>query len=100
MIKHIVMWTLKPQANGSNSSTNAEIIKRQLESLNGMIDGLVKLEVGIDISNSAASADLVLYSELESAAALANYQQHPAHQEAVQFINAVTASRQVVDYDI
>ncbi len=98
MIKHIVMWRLHEQAQNNSKANNAKIAKEKLEALNGVIPGLIKLEVGVDISRGSASGDLVLYSELESAQALAQYQQHPAHLEAAQFIAAISTERQLVDY--
>ena len=75
MIVHIVMWRLLSEAAGNNKAVNAQLAKQKLEALNGIIPGLIKLEVGIDFSKSEFSGDLVLYSELESTDALAAYQQ-------------------------
>jgi hypothetical protein len=99
MIVHIVMWRLKEHAEGNSSAINAQIAKQKLEDLNGVIPGLIKLEVGIDISKGEFSGDLVLYSELKSKQALVDYQQHPAHIEAGNFIKAISSERQVVDYE-
>jgi quinol monooxygenase YgiN len=93
MIKHIVMWKLRNKAD-------AEIIKDNLEALVGKIPGLLKLEVGIDFSDSEQSADVVLYSELESREALAAYQSHPEHQTVIPLVKAAAVSRTVVDYEV
>jgi len=93
MIKHIVMWKLRNKAD-------AEIIKDNLEALAGKIPGLLSVEVGIDFSNSEQSADVVLYSELESREALAAYQAHPEHQAVIPLIKAAAVSRTVVDYEV
>jgi len=93
MIKHIVMWKLRNKAD-------AEIIKDNLEALVGKIPGLLKLEVGIDFSDSEQSADVVLYSELESREALKGYQSHPEHQAVVPLVKAAAVSRSVVDYEV
>ncbi len=97
MIKHIVMWRLREEAG--DKATNARELKRQLESLNGRIPGLLKLEVGIDFSKESESSDVVLYSEFESNAALQAYQVHPAHNEVVPFVKSVRGERRVVDYE-
>ena len=99
MIVHIVMWRLLGEAAGNTKAVNAQLAKQKLEALNGIIPGLIKLEVGIDFSRSEFSGDLVLYSELESRDALAAYQQHPAHLEAGGFIKSICSERQVVDYE-
>ena len=92
MIKHIVMWKLKDKAD-------AAAIKDKLEALAGKIPGLLNIEVGIDFLASAQSADVVLYSELESRAALEAYQAHPEHQAIVPMIKAAALARTVVDYE-
>ncbi|MDQ6951139.1 MAG: Dabb family protein [Mariprofundales bacterium] len=94
MVKHIVTWKRQPQ---SDDAAIAEI-KRQLEALVGRIDGLLHLEVGIDISLSEASADLVLYSEFTDLAALHAYQTHPDHQAVIPLVQASCCQRQVIDY--
>jgi len=92
MIKHIVMWKLKNKADATE-------IKTRLEALNGRIPGLIYIEPGIDFLESEQSADLVLYSELESREALDAYQAHPEHQAVVPLIKAAAVSRTVVDYE-
>lgn len=97
MIKHIVMWRLREEAG--DKAANAQELKRQMESLNGRIPGLLRLEVGIDFSQEGESSDVVLYSEFESRQALDAYQVHPAHAEVVPFVKSVRAERRVVDYE-
>ncbi len=99
MIKHIVFWKLKEQANGLNKAENAAAIKEKLEALSGQIEGLLKIEVGIDFLASAESADLCLYSEFESKAALDFYQSHPLHKAIMPFIGEARSERRVVDYE-
>lgn len=98
MIKHIVMWKLKDEAHGNDKNTNARLIKEKLEHLNGKIDGLQKIEVGIDVVGSG-NYDVVLYSELASTEALDTYQNHPLHQAALPFIREAVSSRTAVDYE-
>ncbi|HOJ79042.1 MAG TPA: Dabb family protein [Bacillota bacterium] len=100
MIKHIVMWRLKEQANGDAKLATALSIKNKLESLSGKIPGLIKIEVGIDFSNTDRSSDLVLYSEFETKEALVNYQNHPEHQAIVPFVVENVSERRVVDYEV
>ena len=97
LIKHIVMWRLNEQAG--NKTENALQVKQLLESLNGKIPGLIRLEVGIDFSKEEESSEVVLYSEFESRQALAAYQLHPAHAAVVPFVKSVRAERRVVDYE-
>ena len=99
MIKHIIVWHLKPEAHGNTSAHNARLIKEKLEALHGRIPGLVKIEVGIDISRGADSGDLVLYSEFENNEALEVYRDHPDHKAVFPFIAGARAERVIVDYE-
>ena len=99
MIKHIVFWRLNGE-NAERRKAQAQEIKTVLEALNGRIDGLRKLEIGIDFSDTPSSAHVVLYSELDSREALAAYQTHPEHVKAVAVVKAAASERQLVDYEI
>lgn len=100
MVKHIVFWKLKEEANGMSKAENAAAIKQKLEDLNGKIEGCIKLEVGFDFLHSAESADVVLYSEFESKEALDFYANHPLHKDVMPFIAESRSERRVVDYVI
>ena len=99
MVKHIVMWKLKDHAHGSTKAVTAELIKSKLESLREKIPGILKLEVGIDFSATAESADVVLNSEFESRDALDAYQAHPDHKAVMPFIKEARGERRMVDYE-
>ena len=99
MIKHIVMWKLREEAHGNDKAANAKLIREKLEALSGKIDGLCKIEVGIDILGGN-NFDVVLYSELESMAALDDYQRHPLHQAVLPFVRDAVVERVAVDYEI
>lgn len=99
MIKHIVFWNLKDVSSYGDKDFNARSIKQKLESLQGKIEGLIKIEVGIDFLHSPESMDLVLYSEFTDKAALDFYQLHPLHKEIMPFIAEARSERRVVDYE-
>ena len=48
MVRHIVWWTLKPEAEGRTAAENAKLIKQRLEALMGQIPSLKSLEVSYD----------------------------------------------------
>lgn len=98
MVKHIVCWQLKDEAQGNNKAANAQLIKEKLEALAGQIEGLIKIEVGINFI--AGNYDVVLYSELSSKEALDSYQSHPLHQAVLPFVREVVSGRVAVDYEI
>lgn len=98
MIKHIISWQLKATDPAQRAKDVAEA-KQRLESLNGKIDGLHHLEVGVDMLDNS-NADVCLYSELSDAAALAHYQTHPAHVEVAAFMKTIVHNRHCVDYSV
>ena len=100
MIKHIVMWRLKEEAEGRSQSDNAHLIKQQLEALQGQLDGLIEIEVGIDISRGNDSSHIVLYSEFSDKQALASYLIHPLHEAIKPLVLAARSERRVVDYQV
>lgn len=100
MIKHIVMWKLKAEAQGNTAPENARIMKERLEALNGRIPGLKMIEVGIDFSRTPMSFDIALYSEFESPKALDDYQVHPEHMAVRKFVSEVIEGRHIVDYEM
>ena len=99
MFVHIVFWRLTDAAaNGQSTQQNALEMQRQFEALRGVIPGLLRCDLGIDVSRTEESADVALYMEFESAAAYEGYNIHPAHKAIVGFIKQVKAERRVVDY--
>lgn len=99
MIKHIVLWKVPDQPDGTSAEEAAGEMKRRLETLRGRIPGLLHLEVGIDIAPPAGFAGVALYSELTDADALAGYQAHPAHVEVADYVRSLGPERHVVDYE-
>jgi hypothetical protein len=98
MVKHIVMFKLKDFAEGASKKENALKIKSSLEGLKSKITEVKYLEVGISINDAADFYDMVLISEFSDAKDLANYQKHPEHVKAAEFINKVRLERKLVDY--
>ncbi|GAB7024470.1 Dabb family protein [Salidesulfovibrio brasiliensis] len=100
MIRHVVMWKLKEEAEGADAKTNAAKMKEMLEALEGRIDGLLNLKVSTDVFLSAPETDVVLFSEHESREALDAYQVHPLHVACVDFVKKVVSERRVVDCEL
>ena len=99
MLVHIVFWKLLDQApNGQSKEANAQELKRRFEALGGQMPGLARIEVGVDISRTGESADVALYTEFDSPAALEAYAVHPLHKEIVGFLKDIRSERRVVDY--
>jgi quinol monooxygenase YgiN len=100
MIKHIVMWKLKDQAEGGDRAANAAEMKRRLDACASIVPGILKFEVTIAQPGLEATYDVVLYSEFADKAALEAYVKHPTHQAVVPFIGAIREARQCMDYEV
>ena len=100
LIKHVVMWKLKENAEGNTKLENARLIKTKLESLKQIIQELKEIEVGINIVKDPGAYDLVLYTGFENQDDLNKYASDPRHLEVVDFIKKVVDSRIVVDYQV
>ncbi|HAN44635.1 MAG TPA: stress responsive protein [Ruminococcaceae bacterium] len=97
MIKHIVFWNLKDEAEGGTKLENGRIIKQRLEALVGVVDGLLKAEVGFNYNPHGY--DLCLYSEFATKEAQEAYQEHPEHLKVREFVRKVITERAVVDFE-
>ena len=100
MIKHIVLWKLKENAEGKSASENAALIVEKFKTLKGNVPGLVDIESGVDFTRSAAAWDVGLVTAFNSKADLDFYQTFPAHVEIKNFIGKVSLDRCVLDYEI
>ncbi|MGF6274881.1 heme-degrading monooxygenase HmoA [Massilia sp. UYP11] len=100
MIKHIVMWKLKEQAEGADRATNAREMKRRLDACAAVVPGILAFEVTLAQPGLEATYDVVLYSEFADRAALEAYAKHPTHQAVVPFIGAIREARQCMDYEV
>lgn len=97
MVKHIILWKLKEE---HNTDTVKQAIKSELEGLVGTVPGLVEVEVQIDRLPSS-NADVMLYSVLESEAALKGYAVHPAHVHVADtYVRPFTETRLCLDFEV
>ena len=98
MIRHIVMWKLKPEAEGRTAQENALWMKEHLEGLMGVVPQLLECEVGINVAEG--NYDACLVSTFNSLEDLAVYKVHPAHVEISAYCNKVRESRVACDFEV
>lgn len=98
MIKHIVMWKLKSEAEGRTAAENALWMKEHLESLMGIVPQLKTCEVGINIAEG--NYDACLVSTFDSMEDLAAYKVHPEHVKISSYCKKVRETRVACDYII
>lgn len=98
MVKHVIIWTLKPEFTLEEKRAAAEKIKSSLEGLMGKIDGMTSVKVNIDLLPSS-TGDVMLDTEFTDENALKAYQVHPDHVYAANtYVRPATADRKCVDY--
>ncbi|MDR1710905.1 MAG: Dabb family protein [Propionibacteriaceae bacterium] len=100
MVKHIVMWNFAETAEGATRAENLRKAKAGLDSLQGLLPGLRKLEIALGADGLEHSYDMVLYSEFDTAADLKAYATHPDHVAQATFIKACATARVAFDYEI
>lgn len=101
MVKHIILWTLKPELSESEKAAVKKGIKEGLEGLVGKVPGLVSVTVNIDGRLDSSTCDVMLDSTLENAEALKAYAKHPAHVEVANTkVRPYTAQRTCLDFEI
>jgi len=100
VIKHILLFKIKEGVEGRSKAESIAQAKALIEGMNGKIPGLIKVEVGVDFSESPDSADMALYSEFESREALEVYAGHPEHKAVLPFIKSIISERRLIDYEV
>lgn len=98
MVEHIVLWNIKEEIIGEERKRVKKNIKKELEALNGKIDGLLKIKVVIEPLPSA-NAEVMLYSTFVDGQALADYLVHPEHKRVGKdFVRPFVCNRMCMDY--
>ena len=96
-IRHVVCWKLASTVP-SERAAQAQMIKNELEALRGRIEGLLELEVGVDVGGGQDHYDIVLIAFFADAEALASYQASALHARAGRRFPGAISARVAVDY--
>ncbi|HEX4928958.1 MAG TPA: Dabb family protein [Burkholderiales bacterium] len=94
MIRHVVLWRLKPEAR-----ERFEEVRAALEAQLGRIPGLLRVEVGRNFAAGRRAVDFALLCDFESRAALEAYHRHAAHQETRTVVDPLIDEHWIVDYE-
>ncbi len=99
MIKHIVLFKLKTFDAEIEKAGALEKMKNNLLSMEGKIDELKYIEVGINCYSIPKNYDLAFIAHFNSLDDLEAYRVHPAHQKVVAYIKTVAEQRAFADYE-
>jgi hypothetical protein len=95
MLTHIVFFKLKERTPEVVQKT-----KEVLLNMEGKIEQLLSIEVGVDIVHSERSYDIALVTKFNSLEDLAIYNVHPLHKEVIAYISTVREASVSVDYEV
>lgn len=98
MIKHIVMWRFKEEAEGATKMENMRWVKRELEALVGVVPSLLSMEVGIGVTQGEMNYDMALISTYADLEGLEAYKVDPRHKRISAFVSKVRLERATVDF--
>ena len=98
MVKHIIIWTLKPEFSADEKRSAAEKIKSGLEGLAGKIPGMTEVKVNIDLLSSS-TGDVMLDTTFTDENALKAYQTNPHHFPFPTYVRSVFSDRKCVDFE-
>ena len=93
MVKHIVMFKLKEK-----NAENMESAVSTLRGLDGKIESLRFIEVGVDFKETERSYDLVLTTHFDDQERLSAYASHPPHLHVIKTMRNLCSNSIVVDY--
>ena len=104
MIRHIIFWKLKTEAEGATAKENGQKMVDAFHALEGKIPGLVSIESGLnfgkaELGNGDVEYDIALDTTFRTKEALDFYQGHPEHQAIVAFVKKVVTERRAVDFE-
>ncbi|NOZ25217.1 MAG: Dabb family protein [Nitrospirae bacterium] len=97
MIKHIVLFKLKPEVSDGERRQLVEDLRGLKETTEGVMKECL---VAQDMLPSERSYDIILDSTFDSLDHLQQYLVHPKHMEVVKDIRRLCASVAKVDYEV
>ena len=101
MYKHIVLWKLKKQLEEMTHVELAQEVKRRLDELPTHIPEIKQYETAINIGDyNACFYDVSLISSFDNKDDFWAYTKYPIHDKVVHYIQSVTVSEQIVDYEL
>lgn len=100
MIKHIVMFKLKEEANGKSAKENLEGALELLKNFEQEIPSLVHFEARTNFAEAdKTNYELALVCDFNDMQGLNEYQVHPVHKNFGAYITPVRESRACIDYE-
>lgn len=100
MIRHIVMWKFKDEAEGMNKSEIMAKVKSGLSALKDVVPVVRDLEVSESVTSGDMHYDMALIVTVDKLEDLPLYANHPDHLKVREFIGKVRTDRVTADIEI
>lgn len=101
MIRHIVMFQFKEEAEGRTKAENVQITKNMLDALPAKIPQIRSSSTAINAFYAdQTNYDLLLISDFDSFDDLQTYLVHPDHKAVGAFMRPVRLSRSCIDIEM
>ena len=101
MIIHLVLWKMKPMAEGRTGKENAEILVQRLSALKSVIPCVVSLDVGLNYRDLPSAYDVGLCTTFKTKEDLEIYQNHPAHVQVADWSKSgIAEARAMADFEV
>lgn len=95
MIKHIVLWTFK-----ENAQDKIDTAAKMLVSLNGKVPQLLSIEVGRNLFSGGNHYQLGIVTKFNSIEDLEAYRIHPEHVKVADFLANIVEKRANIDFEM
>lgn len=101
MIRHIVLFKFKEEAEGKNKAENVAATRAMLDALPAKIDLILESHTYVNgDGTNPANADLMLVSDFASLETLEAYIVHPDHKAVGAFMAPLRESRMAIDLTV
>ncbi len=94
MLIHIVCWKYRDNVDEASRANH----RKQLASLEGLVPGMGRLDVGEDVLHLDRSFDTALVAEFDNIDSLDAYTVHPEHQTVVAIGREIAEKVMSVDF--
>ena len=99
MVKHIVFWNMKKEANGNDAATNIKIAAAKLDEGAAQFPKLKSISHHTNIFSGGHYWDYVEEMVFEDVEALKEWKEFPPHVALHDFVEEVREARAAVDYE-
>jgi len=99
MLRHVVMFQFKEEAQGRTKAENIEITRQMLEALPQKIEWIRASQIAVNAPDAdEGNYDLVLITDFDSMEDYRRYKVHPDHVAVGTFMRPVRITRSSVDF--